>query len=93
MSGGRRKKAPNLTTAARALTSDALGALAEIVRSGASEHARIAAATAILDRGHGKPGQAVKVSGDGEGEPMKVRWADSSSEATTDPCQKPHPKS
>ncbi len=81
----RGKRATALKTAARELTGEAVEALAEIMRSGASEHARIAAATAILDRAHGKPGQAVKLGGDETGAPILVRWADKASEATPDP--------
>jgi len=78
---------PGLRAAARALTADALKTLAEIMRSGSSEHARIAAASAILDRGHGKPGQAVKLGGDEDGIPVQqvVRWAKTVSEALPDP--------
>lgn len=88
-----RRKALNLRTAARALTAEALKALAEIARTGSSEHARIVAATAILDRGHGKPGQAVKLGGDADGAPIQhlVRWALTQSEATPDPCLKEEP--
>lgn len=87
---------PDLRTAARALTLDAVKTLAEIIRTGASEHARVAAATAILDRGHGKPGQAVRIAGDADGAPIQhvVRWAETVSEATPDPCLKePSPRS
>lgn len=82
-----RRKDQNLRSAARALTAEALKTLAEIARTGASEHARIAAATAILDRGHGKPGQGLRLGGE-EGAPIQhlVRWALTPSEATPDPC-------
>lgn len=84
----RRESGPaGLREAAQAMTSDALAALAEVMRNGASEHARIAAASAILDRAHGKPGQAVKLGGDEAGAPIVVRWADRPSEATPDPMQ------
>lgn len=81
------RRPPALKTLARALTAEAVDALAGIMRSGASEHARIAAATAILDRAHGKPAQGVKAGGDETGAPILVRWADTPSEATPDPCQ------
>lgn len=81
---------PDLRSAARDLTLEAVKTLAEIMRSGASEHARVAAATAILDRGHGKAGQALKLAGDSEGAPIQhvIRWAQTLSEATPDPCSK-----
>lgn len=66
---GRPKGAPNKATAsvrdaAQTFTADALNVLAEIMRS--SEHpaaARVSAASAILDRGHGKPTQSVELDG------------------------------
>jgi len=45
----------NLSELARHHTNDALDALVEIMKSGQSDSARIAAATAILDRGYGRP--------------------------------------
>lgn len=87
---------PDLRSAARALTLQAVETLAEIMRTGSSEHARVAAATAILDRGHGKVGQAVKLAGDADAAPIQhvIRWAEIVSEATPDPCRKePSPRS
>lgn len=84
---------PPLRTAARALTSDALEALAEIMRNGSSEHARISAAAAILERGHGKAGQTPKPAAEQRrpAAPLVVRWANSSEEATPDPCRNAEP--
>ena len=45
----------NLSELAREYTNDALDALVEVMKSGQSDSARIAAATAILDRGYGRP--------------------------------------
>lgn len=45
---------------ARAHTSTALATLAKICADGTSETARVAAANALLDRGYGKPAQAVQ---------------------------------
>ena len=45
----------NLSELARHYTNDALDSLVEIMKSGQSDSARIAAATAILDRGYGRP--------------------------------------
>jgi hypothetical protein len=49
--------------AARALTQEAIDTLAAVMRDGrAPPTARISAAVAILDRGHGRPSQAVDIS-------------------------------
>lgn len=70
--GGRKKGTPNkstiaqgiaLSTLAQQYTETALETLVAIARSGESEAARVSAAVAILDRGHGKPPQAVEHSG------------------------------
>ena len=44
---------------ARSHTRTALNALVGILKNGKSESAQIAAAVAILDRGWGRPGQAI----------------------------------
>ena len=44
----------NLSELVRKHTNDALDTLVEVMKSGRSDSARIAAATAILDRGYGK---------------------------------------
>jgi hypothetical protein len=49
--------------AARALTQEAIDTLAAVIRDGkAPPAARISAATALLDRGHGRPSQAVELN-------------------------------
>ena len=49
--------------AARALTQEAIDTLAAVMRDGrAPPTARISAAVAILDRGHGRPSQAVDIN-------------------------------
>ena len=48
----------NLSELARQHTNDALDTLVEVMKSGQSDSARIAAATAILDRGYGRPTMA-----------------------------------
>jgi hypothetical protein len=63
---GRPAGAPNkvnadLREAAQQYTSEALATLRTICNSGASEAARVAAASAILDRGHGKPAATAQV--------------------------------
>jgi hypothetical protein len=45
----------NLSELAREYTNDALVTLVEVMQSSQSDSARIAAATAILDRGYGRP--------------------------------------
>ncbi len=44
----------------------ALQVLAEIMESGESDAARVSAANSILDRGYGKPSQAMQIGGDPE---------------------------
>jgi hypothetical protein len=48
----------NIQELARQHTSDAIEALASIARAGRSESAREMAATALLDRGYGRPQQS-----------------------------------
>ena len=64
--GGRKKGTPNKATAevrelAGEYTEDALKTLVQIMNDNkAAAAARIAAAKAVLDRGHGKPAQALE---------------------------------
>ncbi|MFC7399577.1 hypothetical protein ACFQU1_20400 [Chelatococcus sp. GCM10030263] len=51
---------------ARTFTAVAVRALAEIALNGEKEAARVAAANALLDRGHGKPASAVPGGADGK---------------------------
>ena len=69
--GGRPKGAVNKVTreladAAQEYTEEALETLIRICRSGKSEAARVAAACAILDRGHGKPKQQIQADVQGK---------------------------
>ncbi len=71
--GGRQKGVLNKATAdvkaiARQYTDEAIANLAEIMRNGQSEQARVAAIREILDRGHGKATQVV--AGDDDGGPV-----------------------
>jgi hypothetical protein len=50
---------PEVRTAARKYTTEAVATLAGIMRNGQSEQARIAAANSLLDRGYGKPAQTL----------------------------------
>jgi hypothetical protein len=59
---------------ARAYTNAALEALAQVMRTGQSETVRVAAATALLDRGYGRPPQAV-TGGGRRADPMAHRRA------------------
>lgn len=91
--GGRVKGTPNKATAdikeaAQQYTVEAMEALATIMRTSESDAAKVSAIKEILDRGHGKPAQAVKVGGDEESPlEMVMRWALKPSEATHDPSK------
>lgn len=59
----------------------ALETLAILMSSAASEHVRVAAANAILDRAHGKPLTGAKAAAESEEDedddgPIVVRWLD-----------------
>jgi hypothetical protein len=56
---GRPKVVAEVQELARAHTVTALNTLVEIAKSGRTDAARVAAASAILDRGYGKPPQAL----------------------------------
>lgn len=60
-----------LSELARAHTALALNVLVQIAQSGESEAARVSAANAILDRGYGKPAQALEHSGP-DGGPVQI---------------------
>lgn len=63
-----------LADLARQYTDMALKTLFEVARDGQSEAARVTAASAILDRGYGRPAQAVELTGkDGADLEIKVR--------------------
>jgi hypothetical protein len=49
---------------ARTHTEVALGVLVQVAQASESDSARVSAAMALLDRGYGKPRQAVEVGGD-----------------------------
>lgn len=55
--GSRNKVGADLRTAAQRYTDEALETLAAIMRASESDASRVAAATALLDRGHGRPAQ------------------------------------
>jgi len=67
-----------LREAARTYTQAALDTLVEIMGDdGAPAAARISAASILLDRGHGKPSQALDVEHSGEINHIIVRWTES----------------
>jgi len=57
---GRPAVVAEITELARAHTANAIATLVAICRNGASESARVAAANALLDRGYGRPSQAIE---------------------------------
>lgn len=75
-SGGRKAGTPNKATAdikglAQAYTVEALGVLVELMRDETGvPQVRAHAASAIIDRGHGKPAQAIT---GGDGGPVAVQ--------------------
>ena len=82
-SGRRRRTAEDLEVEAlaRKYTRSALRTLSDIAIDGKSESARVAAAVAILDRGHGKPTQPVESDvsvtnyGIADRQPTAEQWA------------------
>jgi len=75
--GGRRKEVAEVRDLARQYTEEAMLTLAKIMRS-SNERAAAAACNIILDRGWGKAPQALAISGDEDGAPIRhelgVRW-------------------
>lgn len=61
----------SLEELARTHTETALNALVAIAQSGESEAARVAAANALLDRGYGRPKQALIHTGKDDG-PVQI---------------------
>ena len=97
--GGRQKGTPNKATAevrelAREYTEDALKTLVQIM-TGKKESAaaRVAAANAILDRGHGKPAQSMEHTSKEDGPTVIVLrefGPPPGTDAVTDSGDKPH---
>lgn len=67
--GAVNKATADIREAAQQFTNDALEVLVEVMKHGDSAAARVAAANAVLDRGHGKPKQSVEATG-AEGAPL-----------------------
>jgi hypothetical protein len=61
--GGRPREIGYLRELARERTEEAIETLADVMLNGESDSARVAAATALLDRGYGRPSQTVEVEG------------------------------
>jgi len=79
--GGRKLGTPNRATAeirdaAQRYTAEALGVLRDVMRTGTSEQARVAAANSILDRGWGKPTQILDAAHRFERDPAVLSEAD-----------------
>jgi hypothetical protein len=70
--GTKNKTTIELREAAREYTEEALKTLVHICQNGKSEQARISAATALLDRGYGKPSQTVQMGTDAES-PLAIK--------------------
>ena len=73
--GGRPKAVAELRDLARSYTAEAIGALVDLMRDGEDERVRLAASISLLDRGWGRPAQAIAGS---DGEPLPeilgVHW-------------------
>jgi hypothetical protein len=63
---GRPKVVAEIRDLARQHTGTALNALVKIATAGKSESARVSAATALLDRGYGKPTQPIAGDSDAD---------------------------
>ena len=61
--GGRPREIGYLRELAREKTEEAIETLADVMANGESDAARVAAATALLDRGYGRPSQTLEVEG------------------------------
>ena len=63
----------NLSELAREYTNDALDTLVDVMQSSQSDSARIAAATAILDRGYGRPTKTTSLEVNAPFVPTEIR--------------------
>ena len=63
----------NLSELAREFSKDALDTLVEVMQSSQSDSARIAAATAILDRGYGRPTKTTSLEVNAPFMPTKIQ--------------------
>jgi hypothetical protein len=60
--GGRPKAAHDLKALAQEQTAEAVKTLIDVMKNGDKDAARVAAASALLDRGYGKPMQSIDVT-------------------------------
>ena len=58
---------------AKEYSQDAIETLVDVMRNGSSDNARIAAATAILDRGYGKPSKEINTNIPTVNAPTKIQ--------------------
>lgn len=63
---GRPKRAEIVSELARKHTAEALQTIVHLMQNADDERTRLAAATALLDRGYGKPPQAVDLESKGD---------------------------
>ena len=63
----------SLSELAREYTNDALDTLIDVMQSSQSDSARIAAATAILDRGYGRPTKTTSLEANTPFVPTEIR--------------------
>jgi hypothetical protein len=63
----------NLSELAREYTQDALNAIVGVMNTSLSDSARIAAATAILDRGYGRPTKTTSLEVNAPFAPTKIQ--------------------
>lgn len=69
--GRKNARTLEIEAAAKKYAADALKALHHVATKGLNESARVGAATALLDRGYGRPRQSLEHSGEGGG-PLTV---------------------
>jgi len=62
--GARTKANAELRALAKEYTPEALATLVQVMRTSESDAARVTAANSVLDRGYGKPPQALEHTGD-----------------------------
>ena len=70
--GGRPKEDPDIKQLARSWSREALETLYQLMRNADKDSVRLAAAEAILDRGWGRPAQALEHTGQ-NGLPVQIR--------------------
>lgn len=69
--GRKNRRTLEIEAAAKKYANDALKALVEVAKTGSTEGARVSAAVALLDRGYGRPRQALEHTGE-QGGPLQI---------------------